>query len=46
MIRRASFASKALDLAGAESPSRLDALLNMGICAGETDDLATLEACT
>lgn len=40
------FCQQALHLASAESPSRVDALLNLGICAGETDDLATLEDCT
>ncbi len=40
------FCQQARHLAGAESPSRVDALLNLGICAGETDDLATLETCT
>lgn len=40
------FCQQVLRLASAESPSRVDALLNLGICAGETDDLATLEVCT
>jgi DNA-binding SARP family transcriptional activator len=34
---------QALHLAGAEAPSRADALLNLGICAGETDDLVASE---
>ena len=37
------FCRQILDLAGPESPARVDALLNLGICAGETDDLAALE---
>lgn len=37
------FCRQALALAGAETSSRVDALLNLGICAGETDDLAALE---
>jgi DNA-binding SARP family transcriptional activator len=37
------FCQEALALAGAESPARVDALLNRGICAGETDDLVALE---
>ncbi len=36
------YCQKVLDLAGVESPARVDALLNLGICAGETDDLETL----
>jgi len=40
------FCQQILDLAGSESPARVDALLNLGICAGETDDLAALEIFT
>jgi len=36
------YCQKVLDLAGVESPARVDALLNLGICAGETDNLETL----
>ena len=37
------FCQQILDLAGPESPARVDALLNLGICAGETDDFEALE---
>ncbi len=37
------FCQQILELAGPESPARVDALLNLGICAGETDDLVALE---
>ena len=40
------FCQQVLTLAGDESPARVDALLNLGICAGETDDLETLYAFT
>lgn len=40
-----AFCQQALALVDSESPSRADALLNIGICAGETDDLNTLEEC-
>jgi DNA-binding SARP family transcriptional activator/tetratricopeptide (TPR) repeat protein len=41
------FCCQALKSAGAEAPARVDALLNWGICAGETDDLDALESsCT
>lgn len=40
------FCRLALALAGAETPTRADALLDLGICAGETDDLASLEGFT
>ena len=36
------YCQKVLELAGDESPARVDALLNLGICAGETDNLDTL----
>lgn len=37
---------QALERAGGESQARAEALLNLGICAGETDDLAALEKFT
>lgn len=37
------YCEQALNLAGDEAPSRVDALLNLGICAGETNNLDTLE---
>ncbi len=40
------FCQQILDLVSPESPARVDALLNLGICAGETDDLAALEIFT
>ncbi|MFZ2097380.1 MAG: BTAD domain-containing putative transcriptional regulator [Anaerolineales bacterium] len=35
--------AQALALAGVESPTRAEALLNSGICAGETDDMPASE---
>lgn len=40
------FCRRALELAGPESHAMAGALLNLGICAGETDDLAALEEYT
>ena len=40
------FCQQILNLVGSESPARVDALLNLGICAGETDDLPALETFT
>ncbi len=37
------FCQQVLILSGAEASSRVDALLNLGICAGETNDLDALE---
>ena len=40
------YCQQVLSLAGDESSERVDALLNLGICAGETDDWETLYAFT
>ncbi len=40
------FCILALERAGSESQARAEALLNLGICAGETNDLAALEKLT
>jgi LuxR family maltose regulon positive regulatory protein len=40
------FCALALALAGEESPARAEALLNSGICAGETDDMPAMEKLT